>query len=318
MEGESLWQKTSARMVDCSQLCDEVNATGWDVDYQQVDRGKFAATFESVQGEHLLIAEEFFNRGLLMFGTPPPNTISILHNWGKRDRGKFQGKRVELHDVLFMRASDEGILRVPPGSHSVTISVSHQKLAEALQVYNGSELSNHLAESGSISFSPALIRQLRMIVSDAFHSPEDVKNPRCFEDAALQLLAQGLSEGPSHPSKPRRLLNRSQYVRIAREYIDSRLADDFGMGDVARAAGVSTRTLQSAFLSVLGVRPVEYIRKQRLSRTRTVLLDRRRSDEPIGKVAADHGLHHQSIFSRDYKMLFGELPSETIRARRPN
>ena len=295
-------------------MCDSAKETGWDVDYQQVDSGTFDATFSAVVGNQFLIADEFFNRSLIMCGTPPPETVSIILNWGTRDRGVFQGKRVALHDALFMRSSDEGILSLPANIHTMTLSVSRERLAGTLWAYDRRELSNHLTESSAVPFSPAVIRDLREAISEAFESAGGPGTEQRVEDTILHLIAQGLTEEVCQAKTPLRSRNRHRCVRTAKDYIDSRLADDFGVSDVAIATGVSVRTMQSAFLDVVGVRPVEFIRSRRLSKTRIALLNPHRREETIGKIAAAHGLHHQGIFSRDYKVLFGELPSETARA----
>ena len=38
----------------------------------------------------------------------------------------------------------------------------------------------------------------------------------------------------------------------------------------------------------------------------------------VGRISARWGFWHMSRFARDYRLLFGELPSETLRGARTN
>jgi AraC family transcriptional regulator, ethanolamine operon transcriptional activator len=69
--------------------------------------------------------------------------------------------------------------------------------------------------------------------------------------------------------------------------------------------------LELVFRSVLGTGPGHYVRTLQLNEVRRDLLSNPDSDESIGAIAARHGIWHWSRFSRDYKFMFGELPSRT-------
>jgi AraC family ethanolamine operon transcriptional activator len=60
--------------------------------------------------------------------------------------------------------------------------------------------------------------------------------------------------------------------------------------------------------------PVTYLRALRLNGVRREL--KRGGDEAVADRAARWGFWHQSRFAADYKHLFGELPSETLRQAR--
>lgn len=87
--------------------------------------------------------------------------------------------------------------------------------------------------------------------------------------------------------------------------------------DVARLArriGVGRRALELSFQSVLGVSPGQYLLAHRLTRVRDQLI---RGRANVTYAALDHGFGHAGRFSGQYRRLFGELPSDTLR-RAPN
>lgn len=76
---------------------------------------------------------------------------------------------------------------------------------------------------------------------------------------------------------------------------------------------MSRRTLQYCFEDVLGMSPTLYLRRLRLNGVRRALLDPSRGQRQIGAVAADWGFGNFSQFSSDYKKLFGESASSSLR-----
>ncbi len=79
---------------------------------------------------------------------------------------------------------------------------------------------------------------------------------------------------------------------------------------LARRVGTSRRALELSFQSVLGTSPGQYLLARRLTRVRDQLLGGR---DNVTFAALDHGFQHAGRFSGQYKRLFGELPSETLR-----
>jgi AraC family ethanolamine operon transcriptional activator len=101
----------------------------------------------------------------------------------------------------------------------------------------------------------------------------------------------------------------------ARDYIHHRLADGISILALCKEVGVSLRSLEGAFHSVIGNSPASFVRSLQLNRVRRDLTSADNDTQSIGMIAARHGIWHWSRFSRYYREMFGELPSQT-RARR--
>lgn len=101
-------------------------------------------------------------------------------------------------------------------------------------------------------------------------------------------------------------------VRRAVSYIEDHLAEPITVGDVAEAAGLSTRGLQAAFIRVLDLSPSAYLRRARLHAARRDLLD---ADDltTVAGVARRWGFNHLGRFADGYRIEFDELPSATLR-----
>ncbi|MDE5443968.1 helix-turn-helix domain-containing protein [Bradyrhizobium sp. CSA207] len=81
--------------------------------------------------------------------------------------------------------------------------------------------------------------------------------------------------------------------------------------DLASALGISVRTLQTAARAVHGVSLHHYLRLKRLWSVRTQLMTGG-SGLTIKAAALANGFWHMGEFSKVYKTMFGEMPSETL------
>jgi AraC family ethanolamine operon transcriptional activator len=83
--------------------------------------------------------------------------------------------------------------------------------------------------------------------------------------------------------------------------------------DICQNVGVSQKTLEYAFLDHFGVTPKRYLQTYRLNGVRKVLRQADPNSTKIADVANYWGFWHMGQFAKDYRTLFGELPSETLR-----
>ncbi|MDY7104411.1 MAG: AraC family transcriptional regulator [Actinomycetota bacterium] len=103
-------------------------------------------------------------------------------------------------------------------------------------------------------------------------------------------------------------------TRLAKDYVDVHLSEPLTVAGIAAAAGVSARTLQSAFRSELDTTPMSYVRDRRLDRARADLADAAGDDAVnVTLIATRWGFGHLGRFAADYRARFGESPSRTLR-----
>ncbi len=86
------------------------------------------------------------------------------------------------------------------------------------------------------------------------------------------------------------------------------------VGEITAAIGANERTLRRAFLDRFGVPPKTYLTTVRLHGVRKGLRHRDRTTTVID-VANRWGFWHMGDFAMNYRRVFGELPSETVKTR---
>ena len=85
------------------------------------------------------------------------------------------------------------------------------------------------------------------------------------------------------------------------------------ISDLCMALNVNPRTLHKAFIKIMGVPPSNFFQKRRLSRAYQILVDADPREFRVTDIAMQLGFSELGRFSMQYRGLFGESPSETIR-----
>ena len=128
----------------------------------------------------------------------------------------------------------------------------------------------------------------------------------------------------AHLGRAPRVINRvgradapAMIVRRARAYILEHLAEPISPDILAQAALTSRRTLFRAFAEILDDTPQIYVRRLRLHRIRQGLASDEERACTVALIANQWGISELGRMSRQYRDLFGELPSHTLAKQRP-
>lgn len=103
----------------------------------------------------------------------------------------------------------------------------------------------------------------------------------------------------------------SAAVRAVEEYIEAHWNRPIDIETMVTIAKVSARSLFRQFKKDRGYSPAEFAKKVRLKRARE-LLEQSGSDASVIQIALKCGFQNAGHFARDYRSLFGELPSATL------
>ena len=105
------------------------------------------------------------------------------------------------------------------------------------------------------------------------------------------------------------------YLRRAEEFIAANLSDPPSLGEIARVADVSASTLTRSFRRRYGVSPMAFMKQRRFEMVRGQLLTARDEGKTVTVIATEYGFFQLGQFAVDYRKMFGESPSETLRHR---
>ncbi|MDI7864999.1 helix-turn-helix domain-containing protein [Rhizobiaceae bacterium n13] len=101
----------------------------------------------------------------------------------------------------------------------------------------------------------------------------------------------------------------------ALECVDRQEHGRLSVHHICKELGCTTRALQYAFQTTLDLTPLQYVLTRRLHLARRELLSVSSGPSSVTKAAANQGFQNFGRFSHYYQVLFGELPSDTLRRR---
>jgi AraC family ethanolamine operon transcriptional activator len=104
----------------------------------------------------------------------------------------------------------------------------------------------------------------------------------------------------------------SRFERAATAQLPSTPA----IANLCATIAVTHRSLLRAFKVALGTTPSGRLRSLRLTQARNALLSRGVPSETVTEVAMRFGFRELGRFATDYRVAFGERPSDTLRRRK--
>jgi AraC family ethanolamine operon transcriptional activator len=109
------------------------------------------------------------------------------------------------------------------------------------------------------------------------------------------------------------LSSRYQLMKQAEKILLENLDRPWTVHDLCIELHVSERTLRYGFQEYFGMSPMTYLKVQRLNGVRRHLKTATVNQATVTDIAVQWGFWHMGQFAKDYKKMFGECPSETLR-----
>ena len=298
------FQRYRTKFDDIHALGDKL---GFKLDFCQLSSGTGGVPTPILQGSHSIVIDLQLDCGFHQRGIAPSGTVAI----GIPRRGvRYWCHRYYTRNTILPFNLSSGIDVVSQASFEATVLVFCQKFHSEIAAENRLVLPKKLERPQSADVigdgkANQLLRKrlLQLIMVDSYQMDENTE----FELALLVLdAAQERPAGPELENCD----TRARAVNTALDLIEARLDEPLSVRELCIATGIPARTLSRSFQERFGVGPKTYINQLRLSRVRKNLINSA-SETKISDFANQYGFWHMGQFARDYRRLFGELPSET-------
>lgn len=296
---------------------------GWQLELNQMSPGKidYCLSIQKIGG--LQFFRERTNRVLMKRGACWPGSVIfsfVIHAHGAAWLG---GHRLDDCRMTFLADGQQmPETLTPEGLDVLYIALDKRQLAEKLAACGQHAIAQRLLSHQAIAlqYKDDLLQTSPMsqVVgqSDALHGAGAASGQLPFsEEQLLNYLLTVIGSAQSiHPVTD---THNKQVIDRARSLLLSDDGQSPSVTDVAAELGISRRYLQTCFNKAVGIPATAFVRAEKLNRVRRDLLKARQSlnTSMIGDVATEAGFSHLSRFAAEYRQLFGELPSETVRLK---
>jgi len=294
------------------------------IEIQQLSAGSYAGSYTELGLSDLRLVSEYQSQTAHKRGILAENrcTVSFVRTTNPNNRFNHY-KENSVPPVFFLPADTEFDVQVAGDTQSSYIDFDQEELLEAASIIapaNWERTPAGLTVFNTPGYRDLLntVELLEWLVPQQLKGglPMDVDYMRrLLLDSAVVAIGEATildnGNGVEYHARRRAL----SLVRQTREYIDAELARVYcpTVVDICCHTQVSQRTLQYAFRELLDMTPVAYLRIVRLNRARVELLAPPSPATTVTEVASRWGFLHFSKFSRDFSVMFGEFPSETLR-----
>lgn len=294
--------------------------SGWEQRYEQLSAGPFEGHTREAQFADLQVFRERSNCALQESCRVRKDSFVIGVPVAMDGAGWCNGWEVDTDTLLLHKPGDEVLLRTPARLDLIAVSLPWSDLVRHMHAVGGDVLPPAMAGTGEALRNQELAREIRGFLLSVMESI--AASPNLLNYAAVR---DGLKEGvlntvisvignvPPENTAPRTSKGRQALIVKAIDYMRSRIGEPIPITDLCAALCVSQRTLQYCFEEVLQTNPVAYLKALRLNGVRKELKQGRAGEVVIQDIAARWGFWHLSRFAQEYRQMFGELPSETLR-----
>jgi AraC family ethanolamine operon transcriptional activator len=111
-------------------------------------------------------------------------------------------------------------------------------------------------------------------------------------------------------------VNLSRQVKVvkkAEEYMRHHLQNPIKVSEICRMTNTSERVLEYAFNKIYGMSPKRFLTVLRLHKARQLLISANAHEVNVTNIAMSCGFRHMGRFSAEYRKMYDELPSQTLR-----
>ncbi len=282
-------------------------------------RGEFRAGLTQITFDHLWMQWGFESLPRIARSTLDPNRAAVMFIADLlQPATQVGGKEMANDNLVAYGRGSTNIVRNEAGSRWAALSLSHNDLAAAGEAIVGREIVCP-PDTYLIVPPPATMAQLRALHAQAIDlahtTPELLANPaitKALEQQVKRAMVASLTgDTPSErrwlPGRHARIINRFL------ELLDARPNEPAYLAEICTVIGASERTLRTCCQEVLGVGPVRYLWLRRMHLARQALLRADASVVTVTEVATAHGFWELGRFSVEYRSLFGESPSQSLR-----
>ena len=310
------WRATQSVGVD--QLAQSIS--GWHQVYDQTSPGQFqGALTELMLGQVQLFIESSSHAllqtcktwaGATWFGIP-------LHN---RPGVRVDGTPVAPDMLALHTGQDDFHLTTPDDFGFLGLVIQTEWLRQYANTEH-SDLPNDLLAQRVLQVPEAPLADFRRWLFRLLaNQPQQFEvlapqGQQLFLDEAISGLVQLLTHGKNGPRENVSAQHARRMLRRARDYLQVNTDRCVTVHELCEQLGASPRALQDCFRKYVGLSPKAYLKAIKLNEARRELRRPESSLASVGDVAVRFGFWHLSQFAADYRWLFGELPSETLRRR---
>ena len=292
-------------------------ARAWDLQFKQLETGKMQGFLQQLVFPHFQLGRCYLDKHIHQLGSSPPGYWTFIFSVGGHLISK--GKKIGKDEIVLYKSGSEINAVTWSGFDVITLSLKESTLGKTCDELELPKVMKLLRENevirvnrrGQDEFRNYLLGIFEELQAQPLHFSTS-GHRELFDFEIPRKLCQ-LIEGPGTNKKISSSPLRESALQRAIDFVSQNEGDLLRVSHVCQVAKVSERTLQYAFREYYGISPKKYLEAIRLNNAHRLLNLLNPDTARVNEIAYQTGFWHLGKFAADYKRMFGELPSTTLK-----
>lgn len=288
--------------------------------WAQLGTGRLQFRYGIIKADPIELSLRAYSTGFALEADLSRGQLVIAILADSRAKARWFGAEVDSGYVYGTRSHVDFSVAQPGATYRVSVDerALQQLFPEAPDVYALSENPGSviLAENPAIAarLRSALHRAFSTVISSGATVLPNGAPAKIIYGTIVPLLSSAIENLDEHGVEASKCLTRRlTAVRKCEAYMRDNADATLTLLDLSQVSGMRSRSLINAFEAVTGFSPMDYLKRLRLNGVRRTLQRADAQRTRIIDVATDWGFWHMGHFTGDYRSMFGESPSQTLR-----
>ena len=286
----------------------------------QLTPGPLQAKFLSIQVGNLFFVYNQVNQGIQFSGEGQNEYICFGIIYSENEKEYYSLRHpVEPQRTIFGFNNRGADAIFPQGLTLIQIFIPVQTFDAYADQLQRHDLDDNFRSKNQVNLLPTAMKEIKDYLKElvwlALHKPNWLQKPHIEKLVADDFIPLLISQIPIKLNSKCfiKASRRAKLIAQAEKEMLANLEKPLTLKQLAQNLGSSSSALSYGFKDLFGLSPMRYLKVRRLNAVRQHL----KASEPercsIAFLASEFGFYTPSHFATDYKAMFGELPSETLR-----
>jgi len=280
------------------------------IEHYQLAPGNFSGELTHVVTEDVIVSVHKMGSTILQTGTGVNGYITFLILGNMTQDIRWREQRITGKRIGILKSNMWHSAVTPPNFFATPVSLSNSYFNELIIKHGYDEnIYKLIQQKEAIDLNPEdtfQIQQMVITLCNSKHLDYDMMTKE-LPELILKSIAKIADELPKQESSSRDIIFGKSLA-----YIHRHLGQKITTSNICSDIEISERNLRYIFRETIGLSPMKYIKFVKLNKVRKDIKLAKKKAE-IHLIANEWGFGHSGQFAADYKMLFGEYPSQTLR-----
>ena len=276
------------------------------IEHVQMDCGVFYGVLSQIICGPLVIHRHRMNRKILQTGIGASGFTTFLLTDDLEEDLYWRKKKLNGNIIGILKSNMEHSCVTPVNFSGISVTIENNFLDKFVTSSGYQYFFKTIKNDETFNIDRKDARKIRQLVMNLWSY--EIIDTEIVSPHLTKLIIESILS--SHSNVSRRVgLSRGKVFEKAKEIIHDNFENPINVPSLLKELGTSERNLRYAFNQHAGVSPRKYINYYRLNKARKLIITGK--IEKIVDAAHQIGFWHTGKFAADYRMLFGEYPSQT-------